>query len=279
MGARPDAVVIRLDTVRPGSSCRCTCDVAHVGLSPVAARSRRPGAARPGLRWSSEPGSGTISSVRAGERTDLVPTPAPAGAPPQPPDRRIAAGEGSDGVLAAQAGLGDRQAFAELVRRHTPAMSRYAYRMLGDLGESEDIVQEALLSAWRGLAAFRGRIHRADLAVPVGGHQGVELPTPGAAGVGGPGRPAGPGRQRARSLPAGDRFPDACRPSDRSRAPTCPAAGMLAVAGGGGSEISGDRRGAGNHRPGCPGSAGTRPDGVGREDGAMAVSPRTAVPS
>lgn len=72
------------------------------------------------------------------------------------PNGRAAVPEGSDEVLAAQAGLGDRQAFAEIVRRHTPAMSRYAYRMLGDVHDSEDIVQEALLSAWRGLAAFRG---------------------------------------------------------------------------------------------------------------------------
>lgn len=63
---------------------------------------------------------------------------------------------GSDLVLARQAGLGDRVAFAELVRRHSPAMLRYAHRMLGDSGDAEDAVQEAFLSAWRGLEHFRG---------------------------------------------------------------------------------------------------------------------------
>jgi len=63
---------------------------------------------------------------------------------------------GSDLVLARRAGLGDRLAFAELVRRHSPAMLRYARRMLGDAGDAEDAVQEAFLSAWRGLEHFRG---------------------------------------------------------------------------------------------------------------------------
>ncbi len=63
---------------------------------------------------------------------------------------------GSDEVLARQSALGDRAAFADLVRRHTPAMSRYAYRMLGNSHDAEDVVQEAFLSAWRGLAGFRG---------------------------------------------------------------------------------------------------------------------------
>lgn len=63
---------------------------------------------------------------------------------------------GADLSLARRAGLGDRLAFAELVRRHSPAMYRYARRMLGDSGDAEDAVQEAFLSAWRGLEHFRG---------------------------------------------------------------------------------------------------------------------------
>jgi len=63
---------------------------------------------------------------------------------------------GSDLVLARRSGFGDRRAFAELVRRHSPAMLRFARRMLGDDGDAEDAVQEAFLSAWRGLEHFRG---------------------------------------------------------------------------------------------------------------------------
>jgi RNA polymerase sigma-70 factor (TIGR02960 family) len=63
-----------------------------------------------------------------------------------------------------QAGLverarnGDEQAFRELIidpyRRELLA---HCYRMLGSLTEAEDMLQETLLSAWRGLPRFEGR--------------------------------------------------------------------------------------------------------------------------
>jgi RNA polymerase sigma-70 factor (TIGR02960 family) len=53
---------------------------------------------------------------------------------------------------------GDAQAFQELIidpyRRELLA---HCYRMLGSLTEAEDMLQETLLSAWRGLPRFEGR--------------------------------------------------------------------------------------------------------------------------
>ncbi|MBM7415435.1 MULTISPECIES: RNA polymerase sigma factor [Nocardiaceae] len=60
-----------------------------------------------------------------------------------------------DRALAAAAGMGDRRAFEEIVRRLGPDMLRYATHLLSDRGAAEDIVQDALVDAWRGLRHFR----------------------------------------------------------------------------------------------------------------------------
>jgi RNA polymerase sigma-70 factor (ECF subfamily) len=51
---------------------------------------------------------------------------------------------------------GDREAFAELVRRHRDRLWAVALRTLGDREEAADAVQEALISAYRGADRFRG---------------------------------------------------------------------------------------------------------------------------
>jgi RNA polymerase sigma-70 factor, ECF subfamily len=61
-----------------------------------------------------------------------------------------------DRGLAAAARAGDVQAFEELVRRHGPAMYRYARRMTRDADAVADIVQETFVAAWRRIATFRG---------------------------------------------------------------------------------------------------------------------------
>src|SRR5262245_12287196 len=43
---------------------------------------------------------------------------------------------------------GDQRAFAVLVTRHVKKFHAAAYRMCGDVQESEDIVQEAFLKLW-----------------------------------------------------------------------------------------------------------------------------------
>ena len=61
----------------------------------------------------------------------------------------------ADRVLLDAAVAGDRFAFEALVRRHGPALHRYARRMLRDEGDIADVVQDTFVAAWRQLATFR----------------------------------------------------------------------------------------------------------------------------
>jgi RNA polymerase sigma-70 factor (ECF subfamily) len=52
---------------------------------------------------------------------------------------------------------GDQEAFRLLVERHSHALFRLAYRMTGNEHDAEDVVQEALVKAYRGLDRFEER--------------------------------------------------------------------------------------------------------------------------
>jgi RNA polymerase sigma-70 factor (TIGR02960 family) len=56
--------------------------------------------------------------------------------------------------LMAQARAGDGQAFAELMAPYLRELQLHCYRILGSTQDAEDALQEALLSAWRGLGGF-----------------------------------------------------------------------------------------------------------------------------
>jgi RNA polymerase sigma-70 factor (ECF subfamily) len=56
-----------------------------------------------------------------------------------------------------QAKAGDERAFATLVEPHRRELQLHCYRMLGSLQDAEDLVQETLLAAWRGLGGFEQR--------------------------------------------------------------------------------------------------------------------------
>ncbi|WWQ68820.1 sigma-70 family RNA polymerase sigma factor [Streptomyces sp. Q6] len=60
-------------------------------------------------------------------------------------------------MLTVRAAEGDEDAFALLVQRHAPAMTRLATTLLGTSSEAEDAVQEAFISAWRRLPEFQRR--------------------------------------------------------------------------------------------------------------------------
>ncbi|MCB0064319.1 MAG: RNA polymerase sigma factor [Caldilineaceae bacterium] len=49
---------------------------------------------------------------------------------------------------------GDEEAWLLLVRTHQTALFRLAYLLLGDADEAEDVAQDALIRAYRGLARF-----------------------------------------------------------------------------------------------------------------------------
>jgi RNA polymerase sigma-70 factor, ECF subfamily len=65
--------------------------------------------------------------------------------------------EVSDGELLSRHLAGDRDAFAEIVRRHRDRLWAVALRTLGDREEAADAVQDALVSAYRNAHSFRGQ--------------------------------------------------------------------------------------------------------------------------
>ncbi len=57
----------------------------------------------------------------------------------------------------ARARAGDQHAFRELTEPHRRELQLHCYRLVGSLQDAEDLVQETLLAAWRGLERFEGR--------------------------------------------------------------------------------------------------------------------------
>jgi RNA polymerase sigma-70 factor (ECF subfamily) len=52
---------------------------------------------------------------------------------------------------------GDLNAFEQLAAEHADRLYAVVLRLVGDRSEAEDVVQEALLRAWRGIARFHAR--------------------------------------------------------------------------------------------------------------------------
>jgi len=57
----------------------------------------------------------------------------------------------------ARARAGDEDAFRELTEPYRRELQLHAYRIVGSAQDAEDLVQETLLAAWRGLEQFEGR--------------------------------------------------------------------------------------------------------------------------
>ncbi|SHF16480.1 sigma-70 family RNA polymerase sigma factor [Streptoalloteichus hindustanus] len=62
-----------------------------------------------------------------------------------------------DGALMVAARPGDERAFTALVERYRAELQVHCYRMLGSVGDAEDLVQETFLRAWRGRETYAGR--------------------------------------------------------------------------------------------------------------------------
>jgi RNA polymerase sigma-70 factor, ECF subfamily len=63
----------------------------------------------------------------------------------------------------ARARAGDGEAFRELIDPYRGELLAHCYRILGSVADAEDVLQEALLAAWRSLGQFDGRSLRAWL--------------------------------------------------------------------------------------------------------------------
>jgi RNA polymerase sigma-70 factor (ECF subfamily) len=59
--------------------------------------------------------------------------------------------------LLSRARSGDEYAFRELIDPYRRELQLHCYRMLGSVQDAEDLLQETLLAAWRGLERFEGR--------------------------------------------------------------------------------------------------------------------------
>ncbi|MBO0684553.1 MAG: hypothetical protein J2P45_15455, partial [Candidatus Dormibacteraeota bacterium] len=57
----------------------------------------------------------------------------------------------------ARARGGDHAAFTRLVAPLQRELHAHCYQMLGSVHDADDVMQDALLRAWQGLARFEGR--------------------------------------------------------------------------------------------------------------------------
>lgn len=63
--------------------------------------------------------------------------------------------EPSDHQLMKRTALGDREAFAAIIRRHQPWVLSVAYRFLADRSQAEDAGQEVFLRLWKSAGRYR----------------------------------------------------------------------------------------------------------------------------
>ncbi len=71
---------------------------------------------------------------------------------------RITLTDADDRTLAGRASDGDIRAFEVILRRHGPLMRAYAARILGSNDETDDVVQEAFIVAWRKLPTLESGV-------------------------------------------------------------------------------------------------------------------------
>jgi RNA polymerase sigma-70 factor (ECF subfamily) len=60
-------------------------------------------------------------------------------------------------LLLERARTGDPEAFEQLTAPFRRELHLHCYRMLGSVADADDVLQETMLAAWQGLAAFAGR--------------------------------------------------------------------------------------------------------------------------
>lgn len=70
-------------------------------------------------------------------------------------DSGVGLGTIADRMLVERAIENDAEAFSEIVRRHSSLVRAYVYRIVGSIADTDDIVQDAFVIAWRQLPGLR----------------------------------------------------------------------------------------------------------------------------
>ncbi|MHA7303710.1 RNA polymerase sigma factor [Arthrobacter sp. TMN-49] len=79
-----------------------------------------------------------------------------------------------DAVLAERAGDGDVDAFEALARRHGPLMRAYARRLARTYEEADDVVQDALITAWKDIGSLHDGTAVKAWLMRIVGHRAVD---------------------------------------------------------------------------------------------------------
>lgn len=93
--------------------------------------------------------------------------------PAQAPAAPAAGSAGAPDDLASRAAAGDAAAFELIMRRHNRLLYRTVRSILRDDADSEDVVQEAYLKAWRALPTFRGECRLSTWLVRIAMNQAL----------------------------------------------------------------------------------------------------------
>ena len=91
----------------------------------------------------------------------------------------LARNEESDEQIVARVLAGDREGFGELVKRHSGRLYRAALSILRNPAEAEDVVQDALVSAFQHLGQFAGRAKFSTWLTRIAVHRALEVASSG----------------------------------------------------------------------------------------------------
>nr|WP_308194720.1 MULTISPECIES: RNA polymerase sigma factor [unclassified Microbacterium] len=82
-----------------------------------------------------------------------------------------------DRILAQRAAEGDATAFGTLVRRHSSLVRAYVYRIVGSLADTDDVVQDAFVTAWKQLPTLRDPAAIKSWLMRIAGREALSLVT------------------------------------------------------------------------------------------------------